>query len=116
VLGIVDLSQNQNVIELGRERRLARILRDQRDAGAGALDLEAEREAGNRALGAVIDPAGFGLLRAPGIGRDLGLRGRIEPEAAPGGCKDQEEDGSNEEPPTGAPACGNGHIGHAATL
>ncbi|MGY4380155.1 hypothetical protein ACVWZ3_007794 [Bradyrhizobium sp. i1.3.6] len=109
-LGIVDLGDDQDVVELRRERRLAGVLRHQGDAGAGALDLEAEREAGDRALGAIVDAAGLGLLRPPGVCGDFGLRGRIEPETAPRDGEDQEDNGGDEKAPAGAAACGNGHI------
>ena len=82
----------------------ARRLRHQRHAGVVAADFEAEREAGDRALGTVIDPAGLRLLRAPGIGLDIDLGGRIEPERAPGHGGDQEQERDDEKAPKRAPA------------
>ena len=84
---IPDLRHDQDLAEArgdGRLRRgLFRGLRAQRHAGAAAADFEAERKAGHRAPGAVIDPAGFRFLGAPGIGLDLDLGGGKEPECAP---------------------------------
>ena len=118
---VVDLRHDQDLAELRGDRRLRRCglpggLRVERDAGAVAADLEAEREACHRSSGAIIDPAGLRLLRAPGIGFHVDLGGRIEPERAPRRGGDQEQDGHEEKAPKRAPARREGQIGHAATF
>ena len=86
---IVDLRHHQDFAELGRDRRLRRGLprglRYQRHAGAVAAHFEAERVAGHRAPGAIIDPAGLRLLRPPGVGGvvDLARRNRTRTRSTP---------------------------------
>ena len=94
----------------------ARGLRHQRHAGVLAADFEAERIARDRALAAIIDPAGFRLLRAPRIGAHADLGGRIEPETAPDDGCDQQQSGQDEKAPKRAPARRRGDVRHAATF
>ena len=119
-LRVVDLRHHQDFAELCRDRRLARRLacglRNQRHAGAVAADFKAERIAGHRAAGAIIDPAGLGFPRAPGVGGDIDLGSGIEPERAPGRGGNQQQDGHEEKAPKRAAARRQGHIGHGATF
>ena len=77
-----------------------------------AGNLEAERKARDRAVRAIIDAAAVGLMGAPGIGLHAHLRGSKEPEAAPCDRGDQEQEGSDVQPPARTPFRRNHHIGH----
>ena len=116
---IVDLRDDKDFGELCRDRRfrggLLGGLRHQRHACAAAADFKAERKPGHRTPGTVIDPAGFRFAIAPGVGRDVDLGRRIEPERAPRGGGNHDQNGHDEKQPKGAPARREGHIGHAAT-
>jgi hypothetical protein len=114
---LVDLRDHHDFAELRGERRLrARRLRNQRNAGVVAANLEAEREAGHRAVAAGIDPAGLCLLRGPGVGAHAGFGRSIEPERAPCRGGDDEQCGHDEEAPQRAPAWRGGHVRHAASF
>ena len=114
---LVDLRDHHDFAEPRGERRLrARRLRDQRNAGVVAADFEAERETGDLALAARIDPAGFCLLRRPCVGADADFGRGIEPERAPCRGGDDEQCGHDEEAPQRAPARRGGHVRHAASF
>ena len=117
---LIDLRHDKDFAELCRDRRLRRGLpgglRNQRHADAVAADFEAERVAGHRAAGAIIDAAGPRLLGPPGIRGFIDLRGGIEPERAPRRGGNQKQDGHEEKAPKRAPARREGHVGHGATF
>ncbi len=113
---IIDLRHDKNLAELCGDRRLRRGLRRERHADAVAADFQAERKAGHRALRAIIDPPGFRLAGAPGVGCTIDLGSRIKPERAPAQGGDNEQHGHNEKAPKRAPARREADIGHAATF
>ena len=65
---------------LHRQRRTVGI---ERDAGADAVELEAERKAGDALITAAIDAAGLGLARSPALDGSLGHARAIGPERRP---------------------------------
>jgi hypothetical protein len=114
---LVDLRDHHDFAEPRGERLLrARRLRKQRNAGVVAANLESEREACDLALAAGIDPAGFCLLRGPGVGAHAGFGRSIEPERAPCRGGDDEQCRHDEQAPQRAPARRGGRVRHAASF
>ena len=114
---LIDLRDHHDLAQARGERgRRARGLRHQRHAGVFATHFKTERIAGDRALAAIIFPAGFGFPRPPGVGTDADLGGRIEPERAPADGGDYEQSGQDEQAPKRATARCGGHVRHAASF
>ena len=75
-----DLSRDQHVLGLERERRPVRL---QLGAGIGAAHFDAEGKAADRLRRAGVDAAGLRLARLPAVDGAFGNAGAVVPGAGP---------------------------------